>query len=122
MPVYIQKKNGEFINLNCFNAYDGFQQMGYEVIAFEKPELSLLSLASDDIVCGNIGTVYQALEQIGILRPPVLNIPEELHGFCGRTISTKTLGDVRTLNAVPIFIKPRDIGKQFYWICRSRIS
>ena len=113
MPVYIQKKNGEFINLNCFNAYDGFQQMGYEVIGFEKPDLSSLPLTVEDIVCGNVGTVYQALERIGIARPPVLNVPEELRGFCGRRITTKTLGEVRALNDVPIFIKPRDIGKQF---------
>lgn len=113
VPVFIQKRDGEFINLNCFTAHDGFRQMGYEVVPFELDGLPQLPLTGEDIVCGNISTVHQALGMLGVPRPPVLNIPVELTGFLGRAMTTTTLGEVRSLTDVPVFIKPRDIGKQF---------
>mgnify|MGYP001567606849 CR=1 FL=1 len=39
MRVFLQTKNGQFVNENVYSAYYGFNQLGYEIIkAFYKED------------------------------------------------------------------------------------
>lgn len=107
--VFIQKKNGEFINVNAYNAYFGFEQMGFEIHFYEgNPPIGL---NKSDIVVGWIGSVQKALKNLGIDAPTEIDYPQELNAYWGRKIWKSTLESVRP-EEFPIFIKPI-AGKQF---------
>ena len=123
MRVYIQLKDGYFVNENAYCAYYGFNQLGYEIIPFiDTSWLRAMSLGrtKEDIVVGNIGVVVQSLLDIGIAPPPQLATPPELEDFLGRKTGESTLGEIRDayesfsgLKSLPIFIKPKDHHKLF---------
>jgi len=101
--VFIQKKNGEFVNENCYNAYFGFDKLGYEICTFEG--YSPKNLSKDEIVVGWIGCVKDAMSNLGIDPPGEIDYPEELNAYWGRKIWKSTLNDVKP-EEFPIFIKP----------------
>lgn len=112
--VYIQAHpNGRFLNVNSFTASEGFRALGYEVGTFVSDELETLPLSPESIVVGHIGTVWWALSELGVPQPPYLLTPECLKPFLGRDEWTTTLGEVRRLERVPIFVKPLERGKTF---------
>jgi hypothetical protein len=114
MIAYVQcRPDGEFTNVNCYAAAEGFRELGYEVRKFNVSEIPDLDLSRDTIVHGNIGTVWAAWDRIGVSRPQYLNFPEELMHFARRTMWRSNLGDIRSLKRVPVFIKPIDEGKAF---------
>ncbi len=112
MRVYIKTdKKGEFENVNFFNAYDGFQKLGWEIIKFNiLPEEGLFR---DEIVVGYITEVKQALRNLNIEPPTEIDYPEELNSYYGRKIWESDV-DYISLHPelFPIFIKPKS-GKQF---------
>ena len=82
--VFIQKENGEFVNENAYNAYFGFNKLGYEIEFYEEtpPE----GLSRTDIVVGWIGSVKKALKNLNIVPPTEIDYPQELEEFYGRKI------------------------------------
>lgn len=112
--VHVQTHpNGRFLNANGFTAFEGFRALGYDVRTFISDELEALPLSPENIVVGHIGTVWQALAKLGVPHPPYLLTPERLKPFLGRDEWTTTLGEVRRLERVPVFIKPLEQGKTF---------
>ena len=112
--VYTQTHtDGRFLNINVFTAFEGFRTLGYKVETFVLGDLETLPLSPNAIVVGNIGIVWRALEKLGVPRPPYLLTPECLKPFLGRDEWISTLGEVRSLARVPIFIKPLERGKTF---------
>ncbi len=113
MKVCIQKERGEWVNVNCYTAWKGFEELGYEIVSFERETMDSLPREPEAIVVGNIGVVHAALDRLGIRRPPIINIPDELLPFCGRRIWETTLAEVHSLADVPVFVKPLQVGKAF---------
>ncbi len=101
------------LNANCYAAWDGFALRGFDVRLFTRADLPNLPLAPDTVVAGNIATVRAALRQIGAPLPPYLLLPRGGAPFLGRASWETTLGEVRTLAHVPVFIKPLSEGKTF---------
>lgn len=113
-PVYIQAHpDGRFLNVDGFTASEGFRALGYEVRTFMSGDLETLPLDPEGIVVGHIATVWRALARLGVPQPPYLLTPEPLKPFLGRDEWTTTLGEVRRLERVPVFIKPLERGKTF---------
>ena len=105
--VYLQfEKNGEYLSRNIFLAQQGFQSFGYEIGKFHIDEVESLNLSAESIVVGHIGTVHKALKQLGLEPPLPIQPPEELIPYLKRNIWKSTLGEIRKLQEVPIFIKP----------------
>ncbi|HVF85599.1 MAG TPA: ATP-grasp domain-containing protein [Abditibacteriaceae bacterium] len=101
------------MSVNCYASYDGFTQLGDYVQKFHLRDLSKLPLDASTVVHGNIGTVRAALRQIGVAPPDIINLPRELETFAGRVLWESTLGEIRKLERVPVFIKPLREGKTF---------
>ena len=89
--AYILKdKYNEFANTNCAIAYDGFRQMGWEILPFRQSDNPLLpDLTPADVVVGFIETVHTALLKLSIGLPDAVNYPDELASFLGRTKRSK---------------------------------
>lgn len=117
--VYVQKRRGEFANVNCFASAAGFRLKGYDVRGFEREDVPNLDLKGEDtIVHGEIGAVKAALRQIAVVPPEQLRLPQQLASFLGREQWETTLGAIRgqvqqELDTLPIFIKPINEQKQF---------
>jgi len=117
-PVYIQSKDGFPLSVNCYQAWRGFSERGYDCrwISFQEMQ-STDCLESEAIVFGSIGLARKGLELLGVPNPPNLDYPAELRLFLGRTVGESTLGEVRSLfmeGGHPAkFVKPRDTQKAF---------
>ena len=112
MKVFYQcSKDGHPYNNNVFCAYQGFKEMGFELIPFSSQEdLEITEL--EDIVVGGIGRVRARLEQLG---HPVeeINYPEEIMNYMGRKIWRSTINEVNANPDLwPVFVKPVE-GKKF---------
>lgn len=111
-PVHVQtRSDGRFLNANGFTASEGFRALIYDVRTFISDEFEAVPLSPESIVVGHIGTVWQALAKLGVPHPPYLLTPERLKPFLGRDEWTTTLGEVRRLERVLVFIKPLEQGK-----------
>jgi hypothetical protein len=88
MKAYILKnKYDEFASTNCAIAYDGFRQMGWEIVTFKQIDNPLLpDLTPGDVVIGFIETVQTALLKLGFVIPDSINYPDELTDFLGRKV------------------------------------
>jgi hypothetical protein len=114
MKVLIQKKlDGEFLNANCYEAWDGFYKMGYDVGFFVYEDLlsGKVKLDRETIVHGSVAAVRTALKELGISDPLVLDYPSELRMYLGRKIERSTMGEFVTMMnkeefATPKFVKP----------------
>lgn len=100
-------------NVNAYVAREGFTLRGFDVRAFTHAELPGLPLGREHVLHGTIGVVRDALAQIGAPAPPYLTLPTPLLPFAGRDVWETDLGTIRTLEAVPVFIKPLREGKGF---------
>jgi len=93
MRAYIQhNKDGQCININSYNAYTGFFEMGYEVIPYTNI-LEIEGRERKDVVHGNIGQVQKAWNMMGIPEPEMLDYPEQLKLFMGREYQISTLDE-----------------------------
>ncbi len=107
--VFVEKTiDGEFYNQNCFIACDGFKLRGYEVVFFNFEQLAAvqLEITKDTPVIGTIRSAKMGFKLVGCEAPPNVDIPEGLEWAAKRKCWTTTIGEVRNLKDVPIFIKP----------------
>ena len=112
MKAYIQSyENGIPHNYNFMNAYQGFYEMGFEVIPFHDNERFRES-NKEDIVVGYVGTVRARLADFGIITPE-MDYPDELQEYLGRKIWQTKMNEVNNNpDCWPVFVKPIE-DKQF---------
>ena len=92
-------------NHNCFRAYEGFSEMGFETVFFRSLS-DIEDTSKEDILVGYVGSTRRRLAQFGIT-PPELDYPAELQGYLGREICTGKLSEIANNPARwPIFVKP----------------
>ena len=116
--VFIQKKNGEFVSVNGYAAWHGFDLKAYPITFFEWPQIrdGQLDLTPNTLVVGGVATVLHALKQLDVDTPPI-DYPQPLLPFLGREMQPTTMGAVRGLfeadGSPPRFVKPRETQKAF---------
>lgn len=112
MKVYVQSfLNGVPHNYNFMNAWQGFREMGFEVIPFSNYE-DLCSSERSDIIVGYVNTVRNRLSDFGITAPE-MDYPQELNKYLGRRIWKTTMSEVNNNpKCWPVFVKPLE-DKQF---------
>ncbi len=109
--VFIRKTKKEFDNYNFYQAYAGFEKLGFEIIYFETemPE----TLTRYDVVVDYITGVKKAISTLGIEPPTEIDYPEELKGYLGRKIWKSDIDQIANHpEEFPVFVKPVS-GKQF---------
>ncbi len=109
--VFIKKPKKEFDTINFYQAYAGFEKLGFEICYYEKelPE----TFSRYDIVVSYISDVKNAISQLGIEPPTEIDYPEELQSYFGRKIWKSDADYISSHPELfPIFIKPVS-GKQF---------
>lgn len=106
MKVYIQSKNNKIPhNYNIFNAYQGFYEMGFEIVLFSTYE-ELATSQKEDIVVGYVDTVRRRLNDFNIITPEI-DYPKELSQYLGRNIWKSTMNTIsHNPNLWPVFVKP----------------
>ncbi len=119
MKVYLQKKDGEFVSINGYAAWDGFRLLGVETASFTFEQLDELPLTPETIVHGSVGAVHRALARLGRPLPDLHPAPAALAPFYGRSIRESTLGEARAATG-PVFIKPLRDHKRFTGYVRGR--
>lgn len=112
MKVYVQSfSNGVPHNYNFMNAWQGFREMGFEVIPFIDYE-GLCSSERSDIIVGYVNTVRNRLNDLGITAPE-MDYPQELNKYLGRRIWKTAMSAVsNNPKCWPVFVKPLE-DKQF---------
>jgi len=115
MKVYIRKeKDKEFHNVNLYIAYDGFKQLGAEIVYFSNVR-DITDNKLEDVIVSGIGDVRYILNQLG-KEYPTLEYPESISTpeYLGRRIWKDVLGSVMSnKEKMGIFIKPVSGGKLF---------
>jgi len=119
MKIYIQStKDYMPHNYNFFSAYQGFKEMGFEMIMFHKFE-ELKTSRIEDIVVGYVDTVRQRLFEFDIITPEI-DYPNELKKFLGRSIWNAKMSQVANNPEMwPVFIKPVEDKKFTGVVVRS---
>lgn len=112
MKVYIQSyENGIPHNYNFMNAYQGFYEMGFEIVTFYNDERFRES-QKEDIIVGYVETVRTRLADFGIITPE-MDYPDELNKYLGRRIWQTKMNEVNNNPEMwPVFVKPLE-DKQF---------
>ncbi len=112
MRVFVQCCiTGLPFNETVFNAYDGFREMGFEIIFFQRFS-ELTDLERTDIVVGGLGPTKMALQKLECLYPE-LDYPDELHSYLGRKIWKDKINHINSNPELwPVFVKPY-VDKKF---------
>ena len=112
MKVYVQShENGIPHNYNFMNAYQGFYEMGFEVVPFHDND-KFQESNKEDVVVGYVGTVRARLADFGIITPE-MDYPDELQKYLGRKIWQTKMNEVNNnQDCWPVFVKPLE-DKQF---------
>lgn len=112
VKVYIQSyENGIPHNYNFMNAYQGFYEMGFEVVPFHDND-KFQESNKEDVVVGYVGTVRARLADFGIITPE-MDYPDELQKYLGRKIWQTKMNEVNNNpDCWPVFVKPLE-DKQF---------
>lgn len=114
MKVFIQQNaNKQWFNVNAYSAASHFEQMGWEIIPFQKIEDVSSDLSREYPVVGGIGNVLSALDVLGVKHPELIDIPECLLEFANRRVWESTLGEMKAESNWPVFIKPLKNHKAF---------
>ncbi len=120
--VYVQRDpaTGELANVNVYNAWYGFTQMGVWSESFVYDDLlaGALELGRDTAVIGGIQAVRTALAQLGAPAPACVDYPDALAPFLLRRVRRASLRDAHGLCVddrftPPVFIKPVTGHKEF---------
>lgn len=118
MKAYIQQSNNEWINVNAFSVSKGLNILGYDIVPFQAIDAKFpnIECKDEDIVFGGIPVVLDAMNKMGIEKPPTINFPDSLKEFLGRRIEIKSLSEIRQMaNEIvdSFFIKPYKGEKDF---------
>lgn len=99
----------EPINPNVFNAYKGLEDMGFECVKFSTlQDLAYYYHSRGELIVGGIGIIRKRLKAFDI-DPIMVDYPEELKEFLGRTIQESTLSNIaNNPETWPIFIKSKE--------------
>lgn len=120
--VLLQKspKTGEFIDVNVYNAWYGFEKRGIATGFFTWPQMlaNELEISRDTLVVGGIQPVRRALEQLGRKTPNNMDYPDSLAYHLHRDVYQT---DLRTVFKLckddkidpPVFVKPVTGHKEF---------
>lgn len=112
MKVYIQSdKNNIPKNVNVMNAYQGFFEMGFEIVHYQTTA-QLWDSNREDVIVGGIGAVKSRLYDFGITAPDI-DYPQELNKYLGRKVWYTKMSEVNDHpENWPVFVKPVE-EKQF---------
>ena len=112
MKVYIQSyENNIPRNYNFMNAYQGFREMGFEIVCFRDRD-KLRESEKQDVVVGYVDTVRERLYDFGLITPDI-DYPDELRKYLGRKIWKAKMNEVSDdPEKWPVFVKPLE-DKQF---------
>lgn len=119
MKVYIQTKpNGIFYSHICYGAYEGFYEMGFEIVPFyDFSELKSSNI--EDVVVSSVNRVRGRLYEFGIITPE-MDYPESLQKYLGRKIWPSTINTINTHPELwPVFVKPVEDKKFTGVVVRS---
>src|SRR5690348_11398166 len=93
--AYIQRKDGQFPNINFLTAYIGLTKFfGYQVEFFENAEEILDKVIKETVVYGGIPVMNKVFAKLGV-KPKVEYYPEELREYFGRGIELVPVSKVR---------------------------
>lgn len=86
----------------------GFRARGIETAPFYGfGDIQTLNDLGPEVgIAGYVGDIWDALEKLGIDKPPAIDYPEPLVGFLGRKIKKISLGEVRKITHQRPFVKP----------------
>lgn len=115
MRVFLHRDTeNEYLSVNFAVAAEGFREMGWELIGYQKVEAILPQLSREDVVVDFGDESREALKHLGIDPPFVPTYPEALRRFLGRKIWTSTVDRIASSPELwPVFVKPRDDSKKF---------
>lgn len=118
-------------SINSATAEFGFNELGVRTVPYQGfGDVATLDVGPEGVICGHLGDIYQALDKLGLPRPPSIDYPEELKSYYGRKIWEGTLDDIQDRGLHPgVFVKPRGCQKLFtgfLWrgspSCRLRLA
>lgn len=115
MTAYLLKDDRhEFVSHDVYDAWEGFQDLGEDVIPFSEAMLrnGVMGNRREDVVCGWVRTVMQAFDALGVAAPPPIDYPTPISGWLQRKIVPGTLADLSG-QASAVFVKPADQVKLF---------
>ncbi len=106
MKVYIRTSINGFPETETeYTAWQGFMELGFQPVFYQKEE-ELSNCRPDDLIVGGVSIVRNRLNTYGITIPEY-DYPEELSELLGRKIWTDTLSSVlEKPEQWPIFVKP----------------
>lgn len=112
MKVYVHSHENQIPrNYNFMNAYQGFREMGFEVVNFHDSE-KLRESEREDVVVGYVNTVRERLFDFGVTTPEI-DYPDELQQYLGRRIWKAKMSEISNdPTKWGVFIKPLE-DKQF---------
>lgn len=112
MKVYVQSyKNSIPHNYNFMNAYQGFYEMGFEIVPFHD-NTTLQKSNIEDVVVGYVNMVRTRLYNFGIIAPE-MDYPDELKKYLGRKVWKTKMNEINNNpDSWPVFVKPIE-DKQF---------
>lgn len=105
MKVFIQSSKNKFPhNYNFFNAYEGFLDMGAEIVPFcDQQELQVST--PEDIIVGYVDTTRNRLNQMGF-ETPEMDYPTVLTNYLGRKIWKSNINTISSHSELwPVFVK-----------------
>jgi len=119
MKVFIRKSfDNEIASHNFYAAFDGFKQMGFEIIFFRDIN-DLSDNKKEDIVVSYVEDVRIALFKHDIITPEI-DYPEELENYLGRKIWKSKLSTIaNNPENWNVFIKPVEDKKFTGIVVRS---
>lgn len=114
MRAYFQKyQQGFSSSVSFYTAYEGFLQMGFEMI-FVDAVSEIHADATDYVVVGSISFMQTALNHLGRDYPKFFDYSEELQKYLGRKIWESTIFQIDSNPALwNVFIKPKGTTKLF---------
>jgi len=124
MRVFLHRDTeNEYLSVNFAIAAQGFKEMGWELVGYQRIETILPQLSPEDIVVDFVDETRLALEHLGVDPPLVPTYPEALRGFLGRKLWTSTIDRIASDPKLwPVFVKPQDDSKKFTGVLVRRIA
>lgn len=109
--AYIRYRGPHPESINTATAEFGFNELGIETSSFQGfgDITSDVKCGPRALVNGFIGDVHNAMDKMGLPRPPSIDYPPELAGFYCRKIWSGTLDDIQDRGLHPgVFVKPQE--------------